>query len=273
MVVRSLTKNVRFLTKNNNANGCASLRKTIMPMVVRSLRRSENGEALCSSEKARHVKATPDFLRGEQRQTTFLEGRRENCASGFGGGVEVEGLYEHAEDVFEGEVGLLDVHGDGGGDDDVVVAEVAHFSAAGAGEADGDEVLLAGLVEGVEDVGGVAGGRDGEEDVAGLTEGFDLAGEDLIEAEVVAAGGEDGGVGGEGDGAEGGAGVFEADDELGDEVLGVGGGASVAGDEELVAGLHGGGGELGDGDESVGDGFVGEDGLEGGDGLDELSLD
>ena len=89
----------------------------------------------------------------------------------------------------------------------------------------------------LEDVGGVAGGGDAEEDVAGLAEGFDLAGEDLVEAEVVAAGGEDGGVGGEGDGAEGGAVVGEADDELGDEVLGVGGGASVAGDEELVAGL------------------------------------
>jgi hypothetical protein len=98
-------------------------------------------------------------------------------------------LDEHAEDVFEGEVGLLDVHGDGGRDDDVVVAEVAHFAAAGAGEADGDEVLLSGLVEGVEDVGGVAGGGDGEEDVAGLAEGFDLAGEDLVVAEVVGAGG------------------------------------------------------------------------------------
>ena len=87
------------------------------------------------------------------------------------------------------------------------------------------------------------------------------------------AGGEDGGVGGEGDGAEGGAVCGEADDELGDEVLGVGGGASVAGDEEFVAGIHGLGGELGDGDDGVGDGFLGEDGLHGGDGLSELLLD
>ena len=133
--------------------------------------------------------------------------------------------------------------------------------------------VFAGLVEGVEDVGGVAGGGDAEEDVAGLAEGFDLAGEDLVEAEVVGAGGEDGGVGGEGDGAEGGAVVGEADDELGDEVLGVGGGASVAGDEELAAGLHGVGGELGDGDDGVGDVFVGEDGLHGVDGLRELLVD
>ena len=149
---------------------------------------------------------------------------------------EVVALDEHAEDVFEGEVGFLDVHGDGGGNDDVVIAEVAHLAAAVAGEADGGEPDFAGLMEGVEDVGRVAGGGDAEEDVAGLAEGFDLAGEDLVEAEVVGAGGEDGGVGGEGDGAEGGAVVGEADDELGDEVLGVGGGASVAGDEEFVAG-------------------------------------
>jgi hypothetical protein len=186
---------------------------------------------------------------------------------------EVFAFHEHAEDVFEGEVGFLDVHGDGGGDDDVVVAEIAHLAAARAGEADGGDAGFAGLFEGVEDVGGVAGGGDSEKDVAGLAEGFDLAGKDLIETEVVAAGGEDGGVGGEGDGAEGGAGVGETDDELGDEVLGVGGGASVAGDEELVAGLHGVGGEFGDSDERVGDGFVGSDGLQGGDGLSELFLD
>jgi hypothetical protein len=45
-------------------------------------------------------------------------------------------------------------------------------------------------------------------------------------------------------GSERGAGVGETDDELGDEVLGVGGGASVAGDEEFAAGLHGLGGGL-----------------------------
>ena len=95
----------------------------------------------------------------------------------------------------------------------------------------------------------------------------------MVEAVVVAGSGEDGGVGGEGDGAEGGAVDGEADDELGDEVLRVGRGAAVTGDEELVAGLHGFGGEFGDGDKSVGDGFVGEDGLQSGDGKSELLLD
>ena len=106
-----------------------------------------------------------------------------------------------------------------------------------------------------------------------MTEGFNLAGEDLVEAEVVGAGGEDGGVGGECDSAEGCAVFAESNDELGYEVLGVGGRASVAGYEELVAGFQGLGGELGDGDDGVGDGFVREDGLHGGDGLSELLLD
>ena len=153
------------------------------------------------------------------------------------GGGEVEALDGHAEDVLEGEVAFLDVHGDVGGDDDVVIAEVPHLTAAASAEADGDEVHLAGLMEGLEDIGGVAGGGDAEEDVAGLTEGFDLTREDAIEAEVVAGGGKDGGVGGEGYGAEGGTVGGEADYELGDEVLGVGGGASVAGDEEFAAEL------------------------------------
>ena len=187
--------------------------------------------------------------------------------------VEVEALDQQAEDVFEGEVGFLDVHGDGGGDDDVVVAEIAHLAAAVAGEADGGDVHLAGLFEGSEDVGGVAGGGDAEEEIAGFGDGFDLSGKHCIVTEVVGAGGEDGGVGGEGDGAKGGAIMGEADDELGDEVLGVGGGATVAGDEELATGLHGFGGEFGDGDEGVGDGFVGQDGLHGGDRLGELLLD
>jgi hypothetical protein len=188
------------------------------------------------------------------------------------GGSEVEALDGHAEDVLEGEVAFLDVHGDVGGDDYVVIAEVPHLAAAVAAEADGDEVHRAGLVEGLEDIGGVAGGGDAEEDVSGLAEGFDLTREDAIEAKVVAGSGKDRGVCGEGDGAEGGTVCGEADYKLGNEVLGVGGGASVAGDEEFAASLHGVGGDLGDGDDGIGDVKVGEGGLHGGDGLGQMFL-
>ncbi len=131
----------------------------------------------------------------------------------------------------------------------------------------------AGFGEGAEEVFAVAGGGDGEEDVAGGGEGFELAGEDVVEGVVVADGGEDGGVGGEGDGAEGGAVDGEAGDEFGDEVLGVGGGAPVAGDEEEAAGFESGGGEFSGGEEGLVEGFVVVYGLKGGDGFGELAAD
>ena len=66
------------------------------------------------------------------------------------------------------------------------------MEAEGAGEIERlDAVLL------------VAGGRDGEQDVPGLSEGFDLALEDVVEGVVVAYGGEDAGVGGAGSGDAG----------------------------------------------------------------------
>ena len=185
--------------------------------------------------------------------------------------TEVEELYEHAEDVLEGEMGFLDVHGGVGRDDDVDVREGFHGAAVVAGIGDGVEAEGASEREGANTVLGVTGGGDGEEDVAGLAEGLDLTLEDVIEGVVVADGGEDAGVGGEGDGAEGGAVDGEAGDELGDKVLGIGGRATVATDEEFAAGLHGVGGEAGGFDDRGMDGFVVEDTRHGVDGLGELA--
>ena len=182
------------------------------------------------------------------------------------GGAEVVELDEHAQDVLEGEVGFLDVHGGVGGDDDVDVGEGLHGAAVVAGVGDGVEAEGAGELEGPDAVLAVAAGGDGEEDVAGLAEGFDLALEDVVEGVVVADGGEDAGVGGESDGAEGGAVDGETGNELGDEVLGVCGGASVAADEELVAGLHGVGGDACGFEDGGVDEFVVEDAGHGVDG-------
>jgi hypothetical protein len=41
----------------------------------------------------------------------------------------------------------LDVHGGVGGDDDIVIAEIAHLAAAIVAEADGDDVYSRDLVE------------------------------------------------------------------------------------------------------------------------------
>jgi hypothetical protein len=62
-----------------------------------------------------------DNQNGKSKKTTGQGDYR----SGFGVevGAEEAALDEHAEDVLEGEVGFLDVHGDGGGDLDGVVAE------------------------------------------------------------------------------------------------------------------------------------------------------
>lgn len=170
-------------------------------------------------------------------------------------------------------MGFLDVHRRVGGDDDVDVGEGFHGAAVVASVGDGVEAEGAGQGEGLDAVFAVAAGGDGEEDVAGLAEGFDLALEDVVEGVVVADGGEDAGVGGEGDGAEGGAIDGEAGYEFGDEVLGVGGGASVAADEELVAGLHGVGGDAGGFDDGGVDGVVVKDFRHGVDGLGELAAD
>ncbi len=187
--------------------------------------------------------------------------------------AEVEALYDHAIDVFEGEVGFLDVHGGVGGDDDVDVGEGGHGSATVAGVGDGVDAEGAGQAEGFDAVLAVAGGGDGEEDVAWEAEGFDLALEDVVVGVVVADGGEDAGVGRQRYRAECWPIHGEAGDELGDEVLGVGGGATVAADHELAAGLQGVGGDAAGFDDGGVDGLVVEDGGHGGDGLLELVVD
>lgn len=74
-----------------------------------------------------------------------------------------------------------------------------------------------------------------DQDVSGLAESFHLAGEDLIEAEIVADASQGGGIGGQGDGGQGPAGGAVASDEFLAEVEGIAGAASVAGREHLAS--------------------------------------
>ncbi len=153
---------------------------------------------------------------------------------------------------------LLNVHCDVRRDHYVVVAEVEHLASAAAGEADGEDLHRFGLLYRLQNVPGVAGGGDGEEDVAGLSERLDLAAEDTVVAEVVAARGQDRGICGQGDGAHGGTVRDQPHHELCYQVLGIGGGASVACDHQLAAREHGVGGQLGDGRDGVGDVQIGK---------------
>ena len=204
-----------------------------------------------------------------------------DCGRGVGcnGGLAVKlrakaaEFHQHAEDVFEREVRLLNVHRRRRRNDDVQIAVLGHLAAAIAAEASGCKAHLAGKLKGADDVAGASGGRDAEEDVAARAEGFDLAGEDAIEGVIVRDGSEQRGVGGESDGAECRAVGDEAANELGGEVLGVGCGAAIAGDEQFSAGLERGGGEFAEPDESVRNRVIGEDRLQRGDGLGELPAD
>ena len=87
-----------------------------------------------------------------------------------------------------------------------------------------------------------------DEHVALAAERANLPLEHLLEAVVVADRGQRRGVGGERDGGERRAVVDEASDEFGGDVLGVGGAAAVAGEQDLAAAFERRGDPLGDGD-------------------------
>ncbi len=210
---------------------------------------------------------------GEDRCTTDLRLLRELLRFAAEVLTEVAALDDHAEDVFQGKVRLLDVHGGVAGDDDVEVGEGGHAAAVVAGVGDGVDLHFPGFLEGLDAVFTVAGGGDGEKDVAGVGEGFDLALEDVVVRVVVGDGGEDAGVGGQRHRAEGRAIDSEAGDELGDEVLGVGGATAVAADHEFSALLHGVGGEAAGVNDGLMDGLVVEDFGEGVERLLELLAD
>ncbi|MCY1180230.1 hypothetical protein D9M73_206610 [compost metagenome] len=91
-----------------------------------------------------------------------------------------------------------------------------------------------GGLDGLDDVGRVAAGGDGQQYVAGLAEGADLLGEDFVVAVVVGDRGDGRAVGGQCDGRQARALAFEAVQQLGGEVLGVAGGAAVAAGQNLA---------------------------------------
>lgn len=82
---------------------------------------------------------------------------RQMCSRG--GGLlfrEVIMFDGQAEDVLESEMALLNVHRYVRGDDDVVIAERAHFAATIPREADSGDPHLTCLLAGLEDVSGVS---------------------------------------------------------------------------------------------------------------------
>jgi len=122
------------------------------------------------------------------------------------------------------------------------------FAAGTPGEGGGVHAHFFGDRDGVKDVGGIAAGGNGDGDVAGAAEGFDLAGKDPAEAVIIGDGGDSGKICGQRERGKGGAIEGEAANEFRGDVLGVRGAATIPEEENLVAVLEGmnqGSGELG----------------------------
>ena len=113
-------------------------------------------------------------------------------------------------------------------------------AALAAGDADGDDAAGAARVDGAQDVGCVAAGRDREGDVAAAGERFDLLAEHLLVAEVVGDAGQRRAVRGQGDRRQRRAVEQVAVGELGRQVLRVGGAAAVAEEEQRATVAEGG---------------------------------
>ena len=100
-----------------------------------------------------------------------------------------------ADAMRDGEMDLLDDRRVVAGRDQEMIAGRCHCRALGAGEADGDQAVLARGSQRGEDVRRAAGGRQRQQHVAAAAEALDLAGEHLLEAVVVGDRGQRRGVG------------------------------------------------------------------------------
>lgn len=130
---------------------------------------------------------------------------------------------------------LLDPRGAGRVDVEAVIRHAQSLTAIVAGKGDGRHARLRGLAKSFEHIGRSPAGGDTPGDVPLLTEGLDLSGEDEGKIRIVADAGQEGGVGGQGDGRQGGPVEEKAVDEFCGDMLGVGGAAAVAEDEDFVA--------------------------------------
>src|SRR5207248_225322 len=171
--------------------------------------------------------------------------RRSSMSFILGGGsrrlAEERFLDEEEERVVARELDLLDPRGVLRGREEDEVRERRELPAVAAAEEDDPHPRRARGLEGADHVRRGAGGADPDEDVVLRAERLDLAREDLLVAEVVAARREQRGVRRERDRRQRAprGRLAEADDQLRRDVLRVRRAAAVAADEDLAAGAEG----------------------------------
>lgn len=124
------------------------------------------------------------------------------------------------------------------GHDELDRREAASRAAASTEKGEALQVARFGFTKGGEDVGGVAAGREHDDEVAGLGEARDLAREGLVEAVVVADARHERAIGGQRERWQRTPIFGVAAGELGGEVGGLGGAPAIAADEEFVAGAQ-----------------------------------
>src|SRR5256885_1296789 len=162
-------------------------------------------------------------------------------ASAFRGSALLEPklfLNDFTNHVLDGQVQLLNVGGLVGRDDEAVVDQLAGGSAVPAEQRHDPHAFGSRRLRGAQHVGTLAAGGVQHHEITGAGQRFDLAGEDLVEAQVVAAGREERRVGGEGDRRQGAPVVAVADDVFGGQVLGVRGAAAVPRKKKRAAPLQ-----------------------------------
>ena len=160
-------------------------------------------------------------------------------AAHFFGRLAHHGLLDLVADaVRDGEMDLLDHRRVVAGRDQQMIAQRAQILALGAGEADGDKPALARKAKRRQNIRRFAGGGQRHQHVAALAEPFDLPREHLLETVIVGDRGQRRGVGGQRKRRVTGPVLLVAADDFGGDVLGVGGAAAIADDQQLVAGTQ-----------------------------------
>jgi hypothetical protein len=139
-----------------------------------------------------------------------------------------------AEQMPQQTVHFLNARSGLAGNGDQQIHRAAQLAAGFAGERRGENAVRFRLLHGSENIRAVPGCREGQRQIARASQRFDLAREDPVVAEIVAASGQRRGIGGERQSRQRAAVFRKADGQFGGEVLRVRRAAAIAEEEDLT---------------------------------------